>query len=431
MNGHNDPDVFSDPIPVSTDYLLAADPTVLEVCSPADGVAAVNVLQFQGFTEPVTLAAGGVPTGASASFVPNPVAPAGSSVLTISGTGGAAAGSYPMTVTGTSSPSAVVHATDLTLELYSAAPGAVDLLTPIDGALNQPLRPAFSWTAAVQGDGYRLQVATDPGFTTVVLDVTGIADVVYAPGADLASNTVHYWRVVGENACGPGPTSAVFSFITEALPGDCGLGTVASDAFVDDLESGAPGWALGSGGSGNTWALSGARFHSGAMSYHAVDPTTTSDQRLDTPPIALPTGVSPVTLQFWNWQLMEDRSGGCYDGGEVEISVDGGTVWTPLPTAVMLTDPYDGPVTGLGNLDGWCDDLGAAATVWKKAVADVSAYAGQTARFRFQLGSDSSVDREGWYIDDIKVQSCMPDSPPFFADGFESGTTAAWAQTVP
>jgi hypothetical protein len=223
----------------------------------------------------------------------------------------------------------------------------------------------------------------------------------------------------------------VYSFYTEALPGDCGFGSTASVEYFDDLETGAPGWALGSGGSGNTWALSTARAYSGTTSYYAVDVATTSDQRLDSPAVVLPTGNNPLTLQFWNWQLMEDRSGGCWDGGEVEISPDDGSTWTPLPDAVMLTDPYDGPVTGLGGLDGWCDDLGAAGTVWKKAVVDIDAYAGQTARFRFRLGTDSSVSREGWYVDDVKVQSCVPFNAPLFADDFETGTTDAWGYVLP
>ena len=44
---------------------------------------------------------------------------------------------------------------------------------------------------------------------------------------------------------------------------------------------------------------------------------------------------------------MEDRTGGCYDGGLVEISTNGGATWTHLPDRPLLTDPYDGPVTGL------------------------------------------------------------------------------------
>ena len=147
--------------------------------------------------------------------------------------------------------------------------------------------------------------------------------------------------------------------------------------------------------------------------------------------VTLPTGSSPLTLQFWNWQLMEDRTGGCYDGGEVEISTDGGTTWTPLPNAVMLTDPYDGPTTGLGT-SRLVRRPRRAATVWKKAVVDIGVYAGQTVSFRFRLGSDSSVSREGWYVDDVKVQSCVAGEPPMFADDFETGTTDAWSfNTVP
>ena len=120
--------------------------------------------------------------------------------------------------------------------------------------------------------------------------------------------------------------------------------------------------------------------------------------------MALPADGNPLTLQFWNWQQMEERStGGCWDGGLVEISTDGGGTWTHLPDALMLTDPYDGPVSSLGNLDGWCDDLSASSTVWKRAIVDLDAYAGQTVRFRFRLGTDSGTGREGWYIDDVSV----------------------------
>jgi hypothetical protein len=67
-----------------------------------------------------------------------------------------------------------------------------------------------------------------------------------------------------------------------------------------------------------------------------------------------------------------------------------------------------------------------------KSVVDLDAYAGQTARFRFRLGTDSSVEREGWYLDDVYVQSCETGEPGLpFSDGFESGDTTAWSNTVP
>ena len=64
-------------------------------------------------------------------------------------------------------------------------------------------------------------------------------------------------------------------------------------------------------------------------------------------------------------------------------------------------------------------------------MVDLDAYAGQTVQFRFRLGTDTSVSREGWYIDDVKVQSCATFDPPMFADGFESGDTTAWDFTMP
>jgi len=411
------------------DFYLGGTPDTADICTGSNAVYNMTVGQVSGFTNPVTLGASGNPAGTTTGFGTNPVTPPGSSSFTIGNTGSVAPGSYIVTVSGaaTASPG---HTLDLNLNVFSAAPGVPALVLPINGALNQPLRPDFQWAAAAQGSAYTIQVATDAGFSNVVYTTT-VPGTSATPNTDLASNTEFFWRVMTANPCGAGATSATYTFYTEALPGDCGVGTVPSVEFFDDFEAGAPGWTIGSGSVGNTWAVSTARAYSGASSYYGVDVGTTSDQRLHSPEVVLPAGNAPLTLQFWNWQLMEDRSGGCYDGGDAEISTDNGVTWTPLPTTVMLTDPYDGPTTGLGNLDGWCDDLGAAATVWKRSVADIDAYAGQTVRFRFRLGTDSSVSREGWYVDDVKVQSCVAGSLPLFADGFESGDYSAWSTHTP
>ncbi len=411
------------------DFYLGGNPSSVDICTGSDAVYTINVGQISGFTNPVGLGASGNPAGTSVAFAPNPVSPPAASTFTIGNTASAAPGSYVVTVSGsaTASPG---HDIDLDLNVFNAAPGVPTLALPANGAINQPLRPNFQWSAAVQGNAYTLEVATDAAFSNVVY-TTIVTGTTTTPTTDLASNTEYFWRVMAANPCGAGATSAIFSFYTEALPGDCGIGSTASIDFFEDFEAGAPGWVIGSGSIGNTWALSTARAYSGVTSYYAVDVSTTSDQRLDSPAVVLPTGANPLTLQFWNWQLMEDKSGGCYDGGDAEISTDGGMTWVPLPNAVMLTDPYDGPTTGLGNLDGWCDDLGAASTFWKKAVVNIDAYAGQTVRFRFRLGTDSSVSREGWYIDDIKVQSCVAGDGSIFTDGFESSTTSAWSWTAP
>ena len=129
---------------------------------------------------------------------------------------------------------------------------------------------------------------------------------------------------------------------------------------------------------------------------------------------------------------MEDQSGGCFDGGILEITTDGGSNWTYLPTGLMATDPYDGPISSsfqnpLIGFDAWCGD----PQDWLRSVVDLNAYAGETVQLRFRLGTDSSVSHPGWDIDDVRIQSCVPSEPPFFADGFESGDTSGWSVTTP
>lgn len=158
--------------------------------------------------------------------------------------------------------------------------------------------------------------------------------------------------------------------------------------------------------------------------FRANDPATVSDQRLVSPEIALPAGQSPLTLKFWNYQSLEDKASGCYDGVIVEISTDDGSSWSQLPGSAMLTDPYNGMVDSgfsnpLAGIHAWCGD----PQDWLNSVVNLAGYEGQNARFQFRLGSNSSQSREGWYIDDVVVQSCQLDGysaslgPDSTADG--------------
>ncbi len=389
-----------------SDFTLNVLPTNLSVCAPADGVFTVDVGSILGFADPVTLSAVITPTdGLSASFAVNPLTPPDSTTLTIGATGAAAVGGYAIGVTGTAPTS--THATTLGLSLFDASPGATTLVAPANSALNQAVRPTFEWTAASQGDAYTLEVATDNAFANIVLSASGLTRLVHTFDVDLNTNTQYFWRVRADNACGTGANSATYRFTTVAAPGDCSVGTLPNILFSDTFESGAAGWTHS--GAGDSWALSSTRVHSGAFSYHADAPAVVSDQRLVSPQVALPSGQGPLTLKFWNQQTFEDRTGGCYDGAIVEASTDGGVLWNQLLGPAMLTDPYDGPIsTGysnpLGGKDAWCGD----PQDWLNAIVNLDDYAGQNVQFRFRVGTDTSAGREGWYLDDVVVQSCAP-----------------------
>jgi len=384
-----------------TPFDLEVTPEVLNVCAPADGVYTVNVTST-GFTGTVTLSAAGNPASTTVSFVPNGQPAPYSSTLTIGNTGAAVPGNYGIDVSGVSGSDTVVKA--VTFNLASAAPGAPTLAAPANGATNIDLRPTFQWNAVSQAGIYHLEVSTSPTFGSLVYS-TDVDTTTHTITSDLNSSTLYWWRVRADNGCGSSAYSSAWSFTTHPLPGDCGPGSTPTALLSENMESGAPGWSHG--GTGDTWAFSTARAHSGSYAYHANDPSTVSNQYLQTPAIALPTGQAPLTLQFWNHQTMEPRSGGCYDGGLLDVSVDGGP-WTQI-TAGLATDPYDGPIsTGFSNPragnDAWCGD----PQNWLNSIVDLDAYAGHSVRFRFVLASDSSVGREGWYIDDVIIQACVP-----------------------
>jgi hypothetical protein len=313
-----------------------------------------------------------------------------------------------------------------TLTVFTAGAAAPVLSAPADAAVNVPVRPSFSWAASAGAAEYLLEVDDAADFATPIYSAT-VAGTSHTPASDLPSNSELRWRVTADNPCAAA-TSPVRSFTTVPLPGDCATGSVANPVYEYGFESGAGGWE--SSGTGNTWAQTTARVHSGSFSWRAQDPITSSDQALVSPPITLPAGQLPLTLQFWNHQTFEPRSGGCWDGALVEISTGAGGPFTPITTG-LLTDPYDGPL-GSGNpaagLSAWCGD----PQDWLESVIDLAPWAGQTVYLRFRATSDGSQGRapDGWYLDDITVQGCVTATLLFEGD-FETGNTSAWSATVP
>jgi hypothetical protein len=404
-------------------FTLAVTPLAQQICAPADADYDVTVGSVLGFVDPVDLGASGQPGGTTAGFDVDPVTPPGASQLTISNTGAAAVGSYTIQVSGTSGP--INQSRNVGLKVFNGAPAAVTLLTPADGAVGQPIAPAFTWSSTANDGTYTIEIATDAAFTNIVASAAGLGSPSFTP-PDLETNTQYYWRVRATNACGTGVDSAVFDFFTEPAAGDCAFGVSPTVFFSTDFESGAAGFT--SSGTNNTWALAADQAHSGTTSFKAQQISVVSDQYLVTPPIVVPSDGDTRTLQFWNRQEIEDRTGGCYDGAVLEVSNNGGATWTRLE-AELLTDPYNGPISTccsnpIAPSNAWCGD----PQDWLNSIVDIDAYAGQTVQFRFRSTTDSSVSHPGWWVDDVVVRYC---SSLIFGDGFETGDTSAWSLVQP
>jgi uncharacterized protein YmfQ (DUF2313 family) len=115
-----------------------------------------------------------------------------------------------------------------------APPGAFSLTSPASGAAGVSVNPTYSWSAATGAVTYTLQVALDAGFTTMVINKTGIATTSDTPTTTLAASTTHYWQVFAVNGNGSTlATGAPWSFTTAASsspPGPFTLGAPADTA---------------------------------------------------------------------------------------------------------------------------------------------------------------------------------------------------------
>ncbi len=103
-------------------------------------------------------------------------------------------------------------------------------------------------------------------------------------------------------------------------------------------------------------------------------------------------------LSFWHWYQIDGFSEHAYDGGNIRVSVDGGTSWQ-----VVFPEggyPFD-EVDGLGGEPGYSYNPNPA---WEKVQVDLSDYAGSMVLIGWRLGMDWSRDPlPGWYIDDVRI----------------------------
>ena len=394
--------------PRSPDFTLAVAPNSFAVCNDAEINAAVTVGSINDFAEEVSLSAADAPAGFTPALDPETVTPPGSSTLTLAGDGTAAFGTYTVTVSGQAG--LLSHSADVVLDVYSTIPAAPLLALPADDAANVDPLTVFDWEDVDQAVSYRIQVALDPAFSSVVLDVPGLAASTYAAPTAFQTDTHYYWRVIAENPCGSENYSAVFHFRTRPGPGDCPDGTTPQTLYQTDFEDGSTGWVDTSTGTYH-WAESTVRAHSPETAWLGQAVAAIADQRLVSPAIILPAGEAPLSLSFWHWRALEAGASSCTDGAILEVSTNGGSSWVQVPTARLLTDPYDGNVrTGVFNpLAGkaaWCGSVD-----WTWSVVDLDVYAGQTVQFRFRLGTGNTGSAEGWYLDDVRVQSCVAEAP--------------------
>jgi hypothetical protein len=208
---------------------VSVEPKQPEVCIADVSDQPFTIGLGESLSGPITLSASGHPAGTTASFNPNPATAPGSATLTLGNLGAAAPGSYTLQVTGNDGSDDYVDTA--TLHLADQLPDAAALLAPADGEVDAFERVEFRWDPVPQAARYRLELASDPAFATLVFSTT-LQETSYTYPIDLLKLQSFHWRVIAINGCGEGaPASA--SFTTRDVPR---LLLVDDDANFPDVQ---------------------------------------------------------------------------------------------------------------------------------------------------------------------------------------------------
>ena len=141
--------------------------------------------------------------------------------------------------------------------------------------------------------------------------------------------------------------------------------------------------------------------------WFGIDFAAVSDTTLESP--ALQVGsTAPFVIEFDHRFGFEDGGGAApfFDGGVIEISRNGGP-WEDIST--FVPPGYGGSiVVGTGNpLEGRPAFVGRSASFPARDHLSLNlgmAFAGQTVRIRFRIGTDEAAADFGWEIDNIAFQ---------------------------
>ena len=171
---------------------------------------------------------------------------------------------------------------------------------------------------------------------------------------------------------------------------DSDIDPVVDDVF-DDMESGSSNWAVQNFGS-TAWELQSDEVYSGTQAWKAVDGSSTGTAILE---YAFDIGVGDVSnLVFTHFYDTEAT----WDGGLVEISIDGGITWIDLVDD-FISNGYNSTI--FNSKPGFSGNSGGFIT----STVDLSAYNGNVVRVRFLMNCDQYVGGNGWYIDDVFIEN--------------------------
>ena len=188
----------------------------------------------------------------------------------------------------------------------------------------------------------------------------------------------------------------------------CGAGQVAVNLFEDKFESGFGNWQVNGTAlwqAGSFYATSGKNHLWGEDVNGAADGRIFLNKN-----IAI---TNNTFLRFDHAYGFESNSAGSafFDGGVVEYSTNSGTSWNDAGS-LFTHNGYNGTLASNSNPLNGRSAFVADSSGYLSSRLNLSSLAGQNVRFRFRIGSDSSVGDYGWFVDDVRVYTCTTSGGP-------------------
>ena len=172
---------------------------------------------------------------------------------------------------------------------------------------------------------------------------------------------------------------------------------VPDAAFADAADSGRARWISSAPTAPQRWDTTGSSAFSGRFSY--TDSPVGDYGRSSTSTFTMSNAVTlsgaGAELRFrGHWDIEPE-----YDVALVEATSDEGITWVPLQG--RYTRPGSGTIGGkqIAGVPGF----DRTQREWVEEVMDLDHLLGKSVRLRFRLESDAYVQRDGMYVDDIRV----------------------------
>ncbi len=220
-------------------------------------------------------------------------------------------------------------------------------------------------------------------------------------------------------------------------PALCGAGTGARTSFLDDFEDGLGDWTLTStsvfGGptfdwetstdlppdnkpAGSTASAFGPAGDGGACSGDTDDYSQVS--YMTSPEIVVGQAGDVGPRLVFDHNIQTELG---FDGGTVQVSVEGGAFETVPEAAYVHNEPTvlateaEGSTNPLAGEDGFTGtDGGEIVSDWGTSIIDLTAIGvavGDTIELRYAVGRDGCGGVFGWWVDNVRVATCRTLAP--------------------